>query len=105
MIPIRIFCPSIVDVPLCAEKLAFHPPDSAMLLEILTTSVPEPVYVPTATLIVSPAAAFPIAPLIVLHELAALEHEFASFPVVATYQVTPVAASRLALIELFVTPL
>ncbi len=52
-------------------------------------------YVPRATSIVSPLFAFAIAPLIVAHGESDVEHELAmSFPVVATYQVVPVCASR-----------
>ncbi len=52
-------------------------------------------YVPVATLIVSPVATpgLSIAPLIVLQGLAVLVQELESFPVVATYQVVAVATT------------
>src|SRR5688572_28919324 len=47
--PRRAPCPSVVDVPACAEKSAFHPPEIVTSLSINTTSEPVPVYVPSAT--------------------------------------------------------
>jgi len=60
---------------------------------IRTTSVPVLVYVPTATLIVSPSAAFPIAPLIVAQDAAGARQELASLPAVATYKVVTARAT------------
>ena len=75
-----------------------------MLLLISTTSsVPVPVYVPIATLIVSPFAAFPIAPLIVAHGEATTEHEFELFPVVAMYHVATTSADGALFVLLLVS--
>src|SRR5690349_9253332 len=57
-----------------------------MSLSMLTTSVPEPLYVPVATFIVSPGVAFPIAPLIVAHGVVAPRQSLLSSPEVDTYQ-------------------
>ena len=55
----------MVDLPICAVKSAFQPPESVRFFVIVTTAPLAGVYVPIATSIVSPAVAFPIAPLIV----------------------------------------
>src|SRR6185503_6410911 len=77
-------------------------PRRATLLSSKTTSVPVAVYVPTATLTVSPSTALPIAPLIVRQGAAALAQVFRSLPVVATYQAP--ASTRLPCAEAGCTP-
>src|SRR5690242_19520789 len=84
----------MVVIPVCVVKPAFQPPERVTPLLIRTTSVPVAVYVPTATRIVSPADAFPIAALIVWQGLPALKQVFALLPVVATYQVATRRAGR-----------
>ncbi len=85
-IPSNEFCPSIVDIPLCAEKVASQPPESVALLFRDTTSVPVPVYVPVATRMVSPEDALPMAPLIVAQGVTELRQLLLSLPPGDTYQ-------------------
>src|SRR3954451_9976800 len=86
-----MFSPSTVATSSCDVNAAFQPPSSVKARSTRTTASPEPVYVPIATRTVSPAAAFPIAPLIVAHGCAGVAHELRSIPVGATYQVADAA--------------
>src|SRR5687767_14937535 len=93
VLPRRAPWPSPVDRPPSVVILAFLPSHRVLRLLISTTPVPVPVYVPMATLMVSPFVAFVIAPLMVSQGEPTVEHEFESFPVVATYQIAPASAT------------
>lgn len=72
--------------PFWEVNAEFHPPDRVILLFTVITESPDPVYVPIATIIVSPAVALPMAALIVKQGEAGNEQELVSFPEGETYQ-------------------